>query len=179
MCKDCCVEQFVDRGDIVHESGSYFVNFKQCAECGVRTIIKNENQKSTGNEDEDDDEIEITFEHFCSKCNHKICEHFYSYELEDGHHKYIMQCALCGRGAYEQFAGIKKQIISALSDHDDEQKSNDSHQEDNNSNKQNKASPSHDKIVLNLSALTQSIEVNDTHIDDNENENDSNEWNTN
>lgn len=169
MCKDCCVEVFVDRGETVHESGSYLVNFKRCKECGVRSMITIKNKEINGDEDIDN-ETEITFDHHCSRCGHKICQHFYSYELDDGYHKYLMECQLCGRGAHEQFAGIKQvydqNLLNQLgintnyqtndnSTNDNNDETKDDEKESEHKAKANIDKDGNKKIVLNLSAMKQ------------------------
>eukprot|EP01083_Nonionella_stella_P038564 104885_1 len=153
MCRECCVEVYVDRGETVHESGAYLVNFKKCMQCGVRCMVKMKNKNVDGDE-EVDEEVEITFDHHCSKCDHKICEHFYSYQLDDGYHKYLMECQLCGRGAHEQFAGIKQlydeEIVNANDDHDVKEDQKECSIEEDNDMQQNQT-----KIVLNLSGIKQ------------------------
>ena len=188
MCKDCCVEPFIDRGETVHESGSYLVNFKGCKQCGVRSMIKIKNKEIEGDEDIDN-EVEITFDHHCSKCDHKICQHFYSYELDedDNYHKYLMECQLCGRGVFEQFAGIKQgydqNVLTQLgmnqnnnNDNEDETKDDQKESEQN----VNVDKDGNKKIVLNLSAMkqlsTQTVSDNENGIDDTNNEVADDEW---
>mmetsp|Transcript_14629 Transcript_14629/g.22889 ORF Transcript_14629/g.22889 Transcript_14629/m.22889 type:complete len:195 (-) Transcript_14629:35-619(-) len=169
MCKDCCEVLYVDRGETVHESGSYLVNFQKCAQCGVRTMIQNKNEESEGNEDEDD-EYEITFDHHCSKCGHKICQHFYSYRLDDGYHKYLMECALCGRGAHEQLVGVKQMYPQQILDmvqqternkHNENGRQNeteskeDEHEEEEEEEEDNNVQDKGKRVVLNLSAMQQ------------------------
>ena len=175
MCKDCCVEVFIDRGDTVHESGSYLVNFKACKECGVRSMLVIKNKVCEGDEDEDN-ECEITFDHHCSKCNHKICQHFYQYQLDDGYHKYIMECQLCGRGAHEQFAGIKQvydeKLLNQLGlNHNNNNNDNNNHddetKDDEKESAKNMDKDGNKKIVLNLSAMKQ---LNSHGLSDHEDE---------
>ena len=193
MCKDCCVEAYIDRGETVHESGSYLVNFKACKECGVRSLIKIKNKQSEGDEDEDD-EYELTYDHHCSKCDHKICEHFYSYQLDDGYHKYLMECPLCGRGAYEQFAGIKSVYPQELLDqlglnannhnnnsaNNDNNNDNDDTKDDEKTEDKDKEEEENERIVLNLSAMkqlnTETLSDNDNNESNKNNEVADDEW---
>lgn len=98
MCKDCCTESFIHR-ETVQKSGSYYSNFKECNKCGLRSLIKIKNKQTKGDEYKDD-EMEITFDHYCSKCDHKICQHLYTYKLSNGSHRYSMECELCGIGGF-------------------------------------------------------------------------------
>ena len=120
-------------------------------------------------DDEDEDnEMEITFDHHCSKCGHKICQHFYSYQLDNGYHKYLMECQLCGRGAYEQFAGIKQLYPQSAIDELENQK-----------NEETDKNEKSEKITLDLSSMQQL----NIHSDENEEEtkdnntDDDDEWN--
>eukprot|EP01084_Bolivina_argentea_P135531 238796_1 len=177
MCKECCVEAYVDRGDTVHESGAYLVNFKKCAKCNVRFILKTKNKNIKGDEDKDE-EVEITFDHHCSKCDHKICQHFYSYELDDNYHKYLMECALCGRGTHEQFAGIKQMYPKEISSNNKntmDNKTNDDEKDDNKESDSNKNESENKKIVLNLSGMKQ-LNVEVTNDTQNDNDNNDDEW---
>lgn len=104
MCKFCVLQPFVDRGNACYDNGQYLVNFKQCAKCHKRALLIMRDKKTVSeNTEEEGEETTITFDHHCSKCNHKICEHFYSYEFDtdDKTHKYIMECLLCGKGVHE------------------------------------------------------------------------------
>ena len=142
-------------------------------------MIASKNKNVDGDE-EKDEEVEITFDHHCSRCDHKICTHFHSYQLDDGHHKYVMECCLCGRGALEQFAGIKDmESLQALNGNEEDDTKDavlhevnedvgDMDDEDNQIQDKNK------RMVLNLAAITFSEQKEQTNDCNDEVEDD--EW---
>ena len=101
--KECWLESRPERGTTCLDKGSYVINFKGCHACGKRDFIAEEGRV----EDEDDDEEDgcyeeiITYNHVCKHCAHVICaEHYYKFEVSaDGTQSFLMECALCGRGA--------------------------------------------------------------------------------
>ena len=98
MCEGCCKEPRFDRGHCCLESGAYLVNFAGCYACGAFELTSVERNTDEQEDGEDYEEV-ITYVHQCGKCGHKICEHFYSFSVDDKEQAFLMECLLCGRGA--------------------------------------------------------------------------------
>lgn len=107
MCKNCILELFPNRGVVCLDEGHYLLNVKSCHQCGTRGKLRVENTTKTETEDTEDPgdqeyEEEVTFEHVCDVCNHRVAEHFYSFSvgIMDGQtvQNYTMACSLCGKG---------------------------------------------------------------------------------
>ncbi|ORX57878.1 churchill-like protein [Piromyces finnis] len=96
MCQECVIEVSPDRGNITVESGFYPLNMKKCKNC--QTFSTPKTTDYVNDETEDSTSITITYNHTCSKCNHLIASHEYTYQLNDGYHEYTMNCDLCGMG---------------------------------------------------------------------------------
>jgi len=103
MCKECWLETRPERGTTCLDKGSYVINFKGCHACGKRDFIAEEGRVEEEEDDEEDGcyEETITYNHACKHCAHVICaEHYYKFEVgADGTQSFLMECALCGRGA--------------------------------------------------------------------------------
>ncbi len=104
MCVECVKEKCPDRGTTCLETGSYMMNFKECAECHKKEPMKVEaRQSGTEEEDEEEDsdggEELITYDHVCSECGHIIAEHQYTFCVDGEYQEYSMTCLLCGRGS--------------------------------------------------------------------------------
>lgn len=76
------------------EGGSYLLNFKGCAKCSEFAIIKIANKKRN----EEGDLETVTYTHHCPKCDHVICDHKYTFEVNGDYQEYNMECMLCGIG---------------------------------------------------------------------------------
>ncbi|XP_046551878.1 protein Churchill-like [Haliotis rubra] len=99
MCEDCVKEEFPDRGSMCVDSGSYMVNYAQCADCKIRGEVKVINRVCI--EEENGDEV-ITYQHVCKSCEHVIGDHEYIFRVEDDYQVYEMSCLLCGNGEDER-----------------------------------------------------------------------------
>jgi hypothetical protein len=70
MCKECVKTKLPERGTMCLETGSYFLNFKGCKECGNMLISNIDIEK------EDTDSTEsVKFTHVCEHCGHQIAKH--------------------------------------------------------------------------------------------------------
>lgn len=94
MCKACVFDAFPVRNQICLDGGSYMLNFKACAECKDRSIVKIMNK----NIEQVEDYEKITYQHVCSSCDHLIAEHEYNFTVVDFEQEYEMNCILCGTG---------------------------------------------------------------------------------
>jgi len=72
------------------------LNYKGCGACGKRDFIKNVDRTDEQNEEET--EQEVTFDHTCILCGHKIASHEYTFSVDDQFQEYSMNCMLCGYG---------------------------------------------------------------------------------
>jgi hypothetical protein len=88
----------------VHAQSQTSFRFQECAECKVRDTVKSGKVKRDEEDDESGEYQEtVTFNRepiasfanhahdlvlrsdLCSKCGHVICEHFYSFQVSQGH----------------------------------------------------------------------------------------------
>eukprot|EP00117_Sycon_ciliatum_P038062 scpid92301/ scgid28354/ Protein Churchill len=96
MCRECVHEFCKDRGTTCLETGVYYINLKGCVNCSTRGELAKAECKQ---EEDEDGAEEISFEHRCSKCDHVVAKHTYSFSVDDGYQEYSMQCGLCGTGS--------------------------------------------------------------------------------
>lgn len=108
MCKDCVKDPFVDREGIVlgkyfiefgvitlfEETGSFFVNYKGCSQCGRKDLLRSVNQAKKETEFTE----EIEYDHICSGCGHMVAHHNYTFavDIKEQRQEENMECMLCG-----------------------------------------------------------------------------------
>jgi len=102
MCKQCLVEALPARQRTTLDSGSYFLNFKHCAQCLERGQKLLETKRTLTTEDENEEYSEtITYAHEC-QCGHVIASHEYTFTVVGFVQEHSMLCTLCGKGECTQ-----------------------------------------------------------------------------
>jgi|AntAceMinimDraft_5_1070358.scaffolds.fasta_scaffold55780_2 DNA-directed RNA polymerase subunit RPC12/RpoP len=103
MCRECLLEERPDRDTLCLDEGAYVINYKACAQCGLR--VQPQVHSRTDEEellDSDEEELEVNFVHACAGCGHRIAAHYYRELTSVLGVRYLMECLLCGRGAHEK-----------------------------------------------------------------------------
>ena len=97
MCLECVQIKQLQRDRSVLDKGSYVMNFKGCAVCNRKDLLKEVDvNKSESNDGED-----VSYVHKC-ECGHEVAKHTYSFECTETMHIYEMECDLCGFGSDEK-----------------------------------------------------------------------------
>lgn len=107
MCQKCLHEAFPKRHRTALDSGAYILNYASCAKCGNGasgqglSCLNSVGRKVEEDENEEDDEYEetVTYQHCCAQCGHVVAEHYYRFNVSDEMQDYLMECSLCGKGA--------------------------------------------------------------------------------
>jgi len=105
MCRKCLLEVRPDRCTLCLDEGAYVINYKACAECGLRSHpqeqSRTEEEECEGSEQEEET-LEVNFIHACAQCGHRIATHFYREVTDAQGVRYLMECMLCGKGSHER-----------------------------------------------------------------------------
>ncbi|KAH8061792.1 churchill protein [Aureococcus anophagefferens] len=107
MCDKASIrEPFVQRGTTCLDAGVYAANWLGCGRCGSSALPAAANLRVEEEEDSDDGEAaeETEFEHRCRDCNALVATHFHRFVAGPLARRWLMECALCGRGADERAA---------------------------------------------------------------------------
>ena len=105
MCQQCVIELMPQRGSWVTDSGCYVVNLKACHGCGQRLHLSEVQERArTCVEEEEEDEYEedISFQHTCSHCGHILGTHHYVFRVDQHVQETFMDCGVCGQASCEQ-----------------------------------------------------------------------------
>lgn len=78
------------------------MNLNTCHVCGERSIPLEEHRKEDVSEDSEEEMEEVSFRHTCASCHHVIAEHYYRFVSDSVSQRYLMECMLCGRGAFHK-----------------------------------------------------------------------------
>ena len=107
MCDKASIrEPFVQRGTTCLDAGVYAANWLGCGRCGSSALPAAANPRVEEEEDSDDGEAaeETEFEHRCRDCDALVATHFHRFVAGPLARRWLMECALCGRGADERAA---------------------------------------------------------------------------